>query len=170
MSRLLILAISAILTIAAVVAVAQTGSVAKAPAVKAYAAPKTPDGQPDIQGIWSNAVLTPMERPADLKEKAFLTEQEVAAYEKRVIDNGNKDRRDGPVEADVGRAYNDFWWDRGTHIVKTRRTSLVTDPPDGRIPPLLPEAQKRAADRLQARRAHPPHGPEHRPLMEPCTL
>ena len=167
MSRLFIPATSAILTIAAVVAVTQTGSTPKA--VK-YVVPKTPDGQPDIQGIWSNAVLTPMERPADLKDKAFLTEPEVAVYEKRVIENNNKDRRDGPIVEDVGRAYNDFWWDRGTHIVKTRRTSLVTDPPDGRIPPTLPEAQKRAADRVAARRQHPADGPEDRPLQERCIM
>jgi len=172
MSRLLrvsIGVISAVLTIAAMVAVAQTGSATKAPAVK-YTVPKTPDGQPDIQGIWSNAVLTPMERPADLAGKAFLTEQEAAAYEKRIIENNNKDRRDGPIVEDVSRAYNDFWWDRGTHVVKTRRTSLVTDPPDGKIPPMLPEAQKRAAARADARRQHPADGPEDRPLMERCIM
>lgn len=136
---------------------------------KGYTPPRTPDGQPDIQGIWSNAVLTPMERPAELGAKAIFTAQEVAEYEKQVIDRNNKDRRDGPIVEDVGRAYNDFWWDRGTHIVKTRRTSLVTDA-DGKIPPMLPEAQKRNADLREFRRLHPADGPEDRPLMERCIM
>src|SRR6267378_3869542 len=96
----------------------------------------TPDGQPDLQGTWSWATITPFERPSEFAGKEFLTEQEAARYEKDIIERTNMDRRDGSAEADVGRAYNDFWWDRGTHIVKTRRTSLVIDPKDGKIPPL----------------------------------
>ena len=150
-------------------AVSQTAK-PKAPSAK-YAAPRTPDGQPDIQGIWSNAILTPLERPADLKDKAFFTKEEEAAYVKRMIEQGNKDSRDGAgTDADVARAYNDFWWDRGTSIVKTRRTSLITDPPDGRIPPLTPLAQKRAAEVKEARRLHPADGPEDRPVGERCIL
>jgi hypothetical protein len=80
------------------------------------------------------------------------------------------DRRDGTPDADVARAYNDFWWDRGTKVVKTRRTSMVVDPPDGRIPALTPEAQKKAAERVEYRRLHPADGPEHRPLAERCVL
>ena len=68
------------------------------------------------------------------------------------------------------RAYNDFWWDRGTRVVSTRRTSLVVDPPDGKIPPLTPEAQKRAAARTEARKLRPADGPEDRPLAERCIL
>src|SRR5262245_43362896 len=98
---------------------------------------------PDIQGIWTNVTVTPLERPANLKDKAFFTPQEAAEFEKEVIYRNNADRRDGGAEADVGRAYNDAWYDRGTKVVKTLRTSLVVDPPDGHIPPLLPEAQTR---------------------------
>jgi len=95
---------------------------------------------PDFQGIWTNATITPLERPRELANKEFFTEKEVAEYEKRVLEESNKDRRDGSAEADVGRAYNDSWWDRGTKVVPTRRTSIVVDPPDGRVPPLTAEA------------------------------
>ena len=150
-------------------AISQTGKSKAAPA-KSYAVPRTPDGQPDMQGVWSNAVLTPLERPAELKDKEFFTQEEAAAYIKRTIEQGNKDRRDGSGTVDVDRAYNDFWWDRGTNIVKTLRTSLITDPPDGRMPALTPAAQKRAAQVKKARRLHPADGPEDRPLAERCLV
>ena len=77
---------------------------------------RTPDGKPDLQGTWSFATVTPMERPANLAGKEFFTEQEAAAYEKEVVERNNKDRRDGSAESDVSRAYNDFWWDSGTKV------------------------------------------------------
>jgi hypothetical protein len=132
-------------------------------AASTWTGPRTADGQPDLQGIWTNATITPMERPADLAGKEFFTEQEVAAYEKKILENTNKDRRDGGAEADVGRAYNDAWWDIGTKIVSTRRTSMVIDPPDGKIPALTPAAQARVAARLAATKG-PPAGPEDRGL------
>ena len=79
--------------------------------------PRTPDGHPDLQGVWSYATLTPLERPAEFAGKEFLTEQEAAAYEKRRLQENNMDRRDGRAAADLSRAYNDFWWDRGTKVV-----------------------------------------------------
>src|SRR5437773_5325929 len=66
--------------------------------------PRTPDGQPDVQGIWTNATITPLERPAELAGKEFFTEAEAAEYAREVIARTNADRRDGPPEADVGRA------------------------------------------------------------------
>ncbi len=129
---------------------------------------RTPDGQPDLQGTWSWATITPFERPADFAGKEFLTEQEAAKYEKDVIDRTNMDRRDGSAEADVGRAYNDFWWDRGTHIVKTGRTSLVIDPKDGKVPPMNAAGRERQQERLAANRGHEFDGPENRPLPERC--
>ncbi|MCU1336560.1 MAG: hypothetical protein JWO19_2141 [Bryobacterales bacterium] len=165
-----IVAMIAAMLLAAVFAASQTGP-SKPATTKSYTPSRTPDGQPDFQGIWSNAILTPLERPADLKDKEFFTKEEAAAYVKRMIEQGNKDRRDGAgTDADVARAYNDFWWDRGTGIVKTLRTSLVTDPPDGHVPALTPLAQKRAAQVKEARRLHPADGPEDRPLMERCIL
>ncbi len=137
---------------------------------KSWTPSRTPDGQPDIQGIWSNATITPLERPNDLAGKQAFTEKEAVEYEKEVRKRNNMDRRDGAPEADVGRAYNDFWWDHGTKVVKTLRTSLVVDPPDGKIPALTPEAQKRAAMRADARAGHATDGPEDRPLMERCIL
>jgi len=116
-----------------------------APAVKAGAAGewKTPWGDPDLQGTWSNQTLTPLERPREFADKPVLTEAEAAAYEKRLVDAGNVDNRNPGTVQDVNLAYNQVWWDRGNRIVADRRTSLVVDPPDGRVPPLTPAAQKR---------------------------
>src|SRR4029077_16711063 len=115
----------------------------KATAAKVWTAPHTPDGQPDLQGIWNSSTLTPLERPAELAGKEFLTAKEAADYERSLLQNTNRDRRDGSAEDDLNRAYNDSWYDSGGKIVKTRRTSLVIDPPDGRIPPFTPEARNR---------------------------
>src|SRR5258706_16174781 len=81
--------------------------------------PKTPDGKPDLQGIWTNVTVTPLERPANLKDKPFFTPQEAAQFEKDTVERNNADRRDGGAAADVGRAYNDAWYDRGTKVLKT---------------------------------------------------
>lgn len=137
---------------------------------KSWTPPRTPDGQPELQGNWTNITITPMERPAEFANKAFLTKAEAAEYEKRTLDNNNADRRDGGVDADLGRAYNDAWYDRGTHVVPTLRTSLVIDPPDGRIPPLTPERQKQMAVLRDEVQTHATDGPEYRPLPERCLL
>jgi len=148
---------------------------------KGWNPPRITDGHPDLQGIWNYSTLTPMERPRDLAGKAFLSEQEAAEFEKRALQNRNVDLNretkpttrglvNGTVETeDLASAYNEFWWDRGTKLVSTRRTSLVIDPPDGRIPPLTPQAQKRIAalDEANQRIAE---GPEDRPLSERCIV
>src|SRR2546427_254043 len=85
-------------------------------------------------------------------------------HKKDTVERNNADRRDGGAAADVGRAYNDAWYDRGTKVIKTLRTSLVVDPPDGRIPPMLPEATKRQQDRAALTRGHQFDGPENRSL------
>lgn len=100
------------LTIASVVA----GSI--------YAAP------PDLQGTWTNATITPFERPDELANKAVLTPAEAAELEKQAAQN-NVDAP--PKTGDVG-SYNRVWFDSGTKVVSTRQTSLVVDPPDGRVP------------------------------------
>ena len=105
---------------------------------------RTPWGDPDLQGLWTNATITPFERPADMVGKPVLTEQEAAEFEKQTHQARDADNRAGGTDADLGRAYNQFWYDRGTKVVGTRRTSLVVDPPDGRVPSLTPEAQQRA--------------------------
>jgi hypothetical protein len=131
---------------------------------------RTPDGQPDLQGIWSFATITPLERPAELAGKEYFTEKEATEYEQEVRKRNDKDRRDGPAEVDVGRAYNDFWWDPGTKVVKTRRTSLVIDPSDGKVPPLTAAARERQNERQEANRGHEFDGPENRPLPERCLI
>jgi hypothetical protein len=110
-----------------------------------------------------------MERPADVAGKEFFDAEEAAAYERQTLERTNRDRRDGGAEADVARAYNDFWWDSGTRVVPTRRTSLVIDPPDGRIPPLTPAAQERQAAAAALRQTRgPADNPEDRNLWEQC--
>jgi hypothetical protein len=137
---------------------------------KTWTPPNTPDGQPDLQGIWGFATITPLERPGDLKGKDFFTGNEAAEYEKKFLESNNRDRRDGPTEADVSRAYNDFWWDSGNRVVWSNRTSLIVDPPDGKLPALTAAGQKKAAERAEARRLHPFDGPENRPLQERCLI
>jgi hypothetical protein len=136
-------------------------------AAKAKMLPKMPDGHPDLQGVWSFATLTPMDRPAEFKDKPVLSAQEAAEYARTQLDRQNKDRRDGGGGADVGRAYNDFWWDYGKSA--TTRTSLVVDPPDGRTPALTPEGQERLAAQGRLRQ-RPAEGPEDRNLGERCIM
>ena len=135
-----------------------------------YTPPRMADGQPDLQGIWNHATITPLERPAELAGKAFFTEAEALTYEKRVVANANVDRRRENVREDVGLAYNEAWWDRGTHVVKTRRTSLIVDPADGKLPALTAEGRARAAELAEQRLLHPADGPESRSLPERCLL
>ena len=139
-------------------------------AKKTWVMPRTPDGHPDLSGIWNTSTLTPLERPAEFAQKPVLSEQEAKDYEARLLRENNRDRRDGTAEADVGRAYNEFWYDRGSHIIASRRTSLIIDPPDGKIPALTPEAQKRQADLAEYRRQHPGDGPEDFSLANRCLL
>jgi len=131
---------------------------------------RTVDGQSNLQGIWTNATITPLERPPELAGKEFFTEKEAAEYEKQMRERNNGDRRDSNAEADLTVGYNDVWWDRGTRVVSTRRTSIIVDPPDGRIPPLTPDAQKKEAARAEARRLHPADGPEDGSLADRCIV
>jgi hypothetical protein len=137
---------------------------------KTWTPPQTPDGQPDLSGYWTNITLTPLQRPANLAGKPFFTPAEAAAYEKETVERNNADRRDPGTDADVGKAYNDFWWDRGTKVVSTLRTSLIIDPPDGKVPELSQEANRRMAETRAAARGHAFDGPENRGLSERCLL
>jgi len=96
--------------------------------------PRTAWGDPDLRGIWNYATMTPLERARELAEKATLTEEEAAAYERQFLE-----RQENRATIVGGPD----WWDQ-VHLAN-RRTSLIVDPPNGRIPPLTPEAQKRAA-------------------------
>jgi hypothetical protein len=143
---------------------------AAAVAIAAQATSPRSFGERDLQGIWTNATVTPLERPAEFAGKEFLTEAEAAAFEKRARDRNDADRREGDAEADLATGYNDLFWERGRSVVSTRRTTHVVDPPDGRIPPLTPEAQAKAAARAEARRLRPADGPEDRSLDDRCIV
>jgi hypothetical protein len=110
-----------------------------------WSAPRTPWGEPDLQGLYSNRTITPFERPANVGGREFFTKEEVAALEKAAQQSSGDEGRSKGTRADVERAYNDFWWDRGTKVT-TPRTSLVVDPPDGRVPALTEAAKLRALD------------------------
>jgi hypothetical protein len=129
------------------------------PAPKVWKVPRTPDGQPDLQGVWTTSTVTPLERPAEFAGKEFLTEKEAAEYANRVVAERNSDQ---------GFNYNEFWRDRGTKVIASRRSSLIVDPPDGKIPPLTPQAQKRQADAREYADRHPADGPESRSVQERC--
>jgi hypothetical protein len=135
---------------------------------KSYSPPKTIDGQPDLQGVWNFATVTPLERPAAFAGREFLTDEEVAELQKRAEIAATDEARSDDKVRDVGAAYNDFWWDRGTKVVATKRTSLVVEPADGRIPALTPEAQKREAER--AERVRRQWGPEDFDLNDRCIV
>ena len=108
--------------------------------------PRTPWGDPDLQGIWNNATLTPLQRPDELVDQVFLTEEEAANLQQRTVGR-NARLLTAPAQrteagGNVG-AYNNFWMERGTTVVPTRRTSLIVAPPDGKLPALTPEADRR---------------------------
>jgi hypothetical protein len=112
----------------------------------------------DLQGIWTNPTITPFERPPALADKEFLTEKEAKEFEARTLDS--RDRP--PQPGDVG-SYNQFWFDNGTNVVKTRRTSLVIEPKNGRVP-VKPEAEAKRDYDL----AHSADSPEHMSVWDRC--
>ncbi|HWE52562.1 MAG TPA: hypothetical protein VG273_22395 [Bryobacteraceae bacterium] len=136
-------------------------------------AAQNPAKHPDLQGNWTNASLTPLERPQTLAGKTVFSDAEAAAWEKQTKQQNNRDRRDPNPEADVARAYNELFFDQGSHLARFEgviRTSLVIDPPDGRIPALTAEAQKRQQARRMEAQSHPADGPEDRSLAERCLF
>jgi hypothetical protein len=135
------------------------------PGATATGVPVTRDGRPDFHGTWTNATATPLERPDEFANRAFLTEAEAAVYEKTAIARLVKAIPEGDVvtASDLDETFLE------THqfkVVDGRRTSLVVDPPDGRLPSLRPEAKERAA----ARPAHSYDDPETFDLDERCLL
>ena len=111
----------------------------------AYSPSKTPWGEPDLQGIWDGSTLTPLERPARFANKPVLSEEEAEALEEDVASRpGRDDRSQRGTERDVAQAYNQHWLAPPANLAD-RRTALIVDPADGRVPPYTPEAQKRLA-------------------------
>jgi hypothetical protein len=125
----------------------------KAPAGKTWTPPRTPWGDPDLQGVWNDATSTPLQRPGGIGDKTLLNDEEAAEFQGNLANDLSRDRRDGGPEADVNRAYNEHWMDaRRLKITADHRTSLIVDPPDGRIPalvPLSPERQQARAARAE---------------------
>ena len=140
-------------------------SVAAQPSSSAAASvPRTPDGQPDLQGVWDFGSVTPLQRPAALAGKEFLTPEDVSALEAQAAAG----RVDSPPRPGDPGSYNQFWFARGTNVVGTRRTSLIVEPPDGRLPAYTPRGKARMAAREEARRRNA--GPEDRDVDERCLL
>jgi hypothetical protein len=147
---------------------AQRSTADPAKSGKSYSQPRTPDGQPDIEGVWNFSTPTPLERPSGSKD-AF-SDEEFGALLKQVAplaSGAAADRDTRPPRGsklDVDLAYNEFWSERGKPL---RRTALITDPPDGKVPPLTSDAQRRMAARANTR-DRPAEGPEDRGLWERC--
>jgi hypothetical protein len=164
--------------------VAQTASSSRhAGAAKSAVVERTPDGRPDLQGVWANNTVTPLQRPKQWDGKSTLTETEIAELQKfaRQITENDGDAQFGdgfilavlnqiakPNSYDPGTGnYNQFWVvERDWH---DRRTSLIIDPADGKLPALTPEGQKRRAAEQEQRRAHAFEDPEVFPLGERCV-
>jgi hypothetical protein len=151
------------LTFAAAVGIAGSAAIGLAQrpdAARAWTAPRTPWGHPDLQGFWTNTTTTPLQRPAELKDKAVLDGAELAERDRLVAERANQD---APPRPGNPGTYNDFWYERGA---LNRRTSLIIDPPDGRLPPLTADAQQRAAEARRGR--GPADSPEDRSAYERC--
>ena len=111
--------------------------------------PRTAWGTPDLQGVWDYRTATPLERPDEFEGREFLSDEEAAAYEQRAATRADGRPPDDPRSAPSVHAPE--WLDYGKTVVRTRRTSLITVPRDGRIPPLSDEGQRRAAVRHTTR-------------------
>jgi hypothetical protein len=127
-------------------------------------------GAPDLQGVWDFRTITPLERPAELAGKEVLTVEEAAAFQQRTLDAQDKDQRADVVgvSQDVESAYNQFWWDYGDSLTEDRRTSLVVDPRDGRVP--RKPRDRTGLGAAAASFGRIPAGPEDRSLWERCIL
>ncbi len=125
-------------------------SVAAMVRASAQGRPAARASRPSFDGLWNSGTATPLERPAPLRDKPFFTAAEAAEFERRVA-AANEEPPAGTPQRGTG-TYNTFFREFGTGVVKTRRTSIVYDPPDGRIPPLTPAAAALKRQRVEAQR------------------
>ena len=167
-------------------------AIAAGPVAAQNAPPRTAWGDPDLNGVWDFRTITPMQRPGGQADREFLTDEEVERRNQAEVARLTRlDRKDAD-EAKVGGildrgrgddgepgSYNQFWFDRGTSVAATKRTSLIVDPPNGRMPPLTREAEQRRAAIAEVRKGVTEHeptpggwvediGPAH--LMARCLL
>jgi hypothetical protein len=127
---------------------------------RAWASPRTPWGDPDLQGAWTNQTTTPLERAAKFGARALLSDEEVADLQREADTRGDRP----PAPGDPG-SVNQFW-NEPTRVLT--RTSLIVDPPDGRLPALTPAAQRSQAARAMYLRSHPADSWEDRSPWERC--
>jgi len=131
-------------------------------------ASRTPDGQPDISGIWTNSVTTPLERPAALAGKEFFTADELKENEKKALETSSAEAIAGTA---VHYDFSQFGLDPAQQTrATTQRTSLIFDPPDGKIPQMTADGKQRQADRAARNRGHQFDGVKNRPLGERCII
>jgi hypothetical protein len=136
---------------------------APATAARPWSAPRTVDGQPDLQGVWDFRTATPLQRPREFAGKEFFTAAEAAEYERQQIEKRF-------ARTDI--SHPNYLLDPGDRVSPSMRTSLIVDPGDGRIPPLVPEAQKRADARARDRATKGPEPADSwldRTLWERCS-
>jgi hypothetical protein len=146
-------------------AIAMAGS--SLASAQTWTPPRTPDGHPDLQGIWTNASITPLERPRDLGAKELYTEEEAAAFRKRALVPADTAQRGG---TDAHYEFTQFGLDRTqAQVALSLRTSMIVGP-EGRVPPLTPEAQQRIAERAALAKGHEFDGPENRGIQERCIV
>ena len=139
---------------------------------------RTPDDQPDISGIFTFRTLTPFQRPEQFEGRESLTAEEAAAFEASERRRQNRDLFDPETGAAGYRprseggvlSYNEFWYERGIELTSDKRTSLIIDPPDGRIPPQTEEARLADQERREYTNAHRYDSYENRSLMDRCIM
>ncbi|MDP7479075.1 MAG: hypothetical protein QGI10_07385 [Vicinamibacterales bacterium] len=126
-----------------------------------WTAPRTAWGAPDLRGVWDYRTMTPLQRPVEFAGKAVMTDEEAAAFQSRTLEEQADYDRSPSVHAK-------WWLDYGKELTADKRTSLIVDPPDGRIPPRTDAARERSAASAERRRAHPADAAEYRSLGERC--
>lgn len=143
--------IAVVLLSADFVAAQASKTPAKSDAARTWKAPRTPDGQPSLEGYWTNTTYTPLQRPNNVTKELF-TEQELEEFLKHAASEEAEQTVPGTIP-DVHYDFTQFGLDRSQGVLaKSLRTSMIVDPPDGKLPPLSEEGKKRAAERAEERK------------------